>query len=106
MKKMGTGFSPASRSRAAVDQMESALRSNDLIEHRIYPETGSHFRVRCSKLYESVTFTTLDRFDPSHRDLEHIPPKWEPVRREEYAQGIECARILIDRMIPSDRKAR
>ena len=23
-------------------------RSNDLMEHRIYPETGSHFRVRCS----------------------------------------------------------
>ena len=22
-------------------------RSNDLMEHRIYPETGSHFRVRC-----------------------------------------------------------
>jgi hypothetical protein len=36
----------------------------------------------------------------------HIPPKWKPVRREEYAQEIDFARILIDRMIPSDRKAR
>jgi hypothetical protein len=40
------------------------------------------------------------------RPIEHILPKWKPVRREEYAQGIDLARILIDRTMPSDRKAR
>ena len=38
--------------------------------------------------------------------LAQIPPKREPVRREEYAQGNECARMPIGRTIPSDRKAR
>jgi hypothetical protein len=38
--------------------------------------------------------------------VEHIPPKWIKVRRSEYAQEIGFARIFIDRMKSSDRKAR
>ncbi len=37
-------------SRAADASMESMLLVYRLLEHRIYPETGSHFRVRCSSV--------------------------------------------------------
>ena len=43
---------------------------------------------------------------PACRCARAYSAEWEQVRREEYAQEIDFARILIDRTIPSVRKAR
>jgi hypothetical protein len=68
--------------------------------------SGETMRLHCEILCHVFGRVFAGPKHPVLQVPQHIPPKWKPVRREEYAQRIDFARILIDRTIPSDRKAR